>query len=502
MLPSGADPAFSFFYSAGLEERDAHRRPTKQLRGRPMRNEALLNTIRTKLFYGLSDYTKSFPDFSIPQRFRLASPKEGNALLQDIRSSLRDEKEILLYVHLPFCFSECLFCNAFPRKSSQSIQKQYLESLMKEVEMYSASGIFDGKKAKCVYFGGGTPTIFSNEDIRKILDKIRLHLDLSENCNITSEAHPKGLVKNDRMAELSDLGIDRISIGCQTFDPKVLELCNRSNSATLVEEVIRAARKLGLSTNIDMMIGLPGQTLEGVGKDLDTLSVMAPDSIEYMRHEIVNPLAISLYQSNPGLLVKTDDLFWMAYHTQEWMETKGYEQNGRFTSEKYFPYRYHWLQEVPFVSLGSRSRSYTKTVCYDKHEDITLYMALIDKGVFPIARYMVLTKKEQMYRSLFLSLQIRNGLDLDVFSNSFGDSALEVFAHLLERLAGYGCITVDRSAIKLSKHGRYFVEDVCCFIIDDALREGDYHGQLKREPHSSGALSARAIDLKPTPRSI
>ena len=462
-----------------------------------MRKKALLNAIRTNLFYGLSDYTKSFPDFSISQRFLLVSPREANALLQDISASLKDEKEILLYVHLPFCFSECVFCNVFPQKSSQSAQKKYLESLAREVEMYSASGIFDGKKVRCVYFGGGTPTIFSNEDIRNILDKIRWHLDLSENCSITSEAHPKGLIKNDRMEGLADLGIDRISIGCQTFDPKVLELCNRSNPATLVEEVIRAASKLGLSTNIDMMIGLPGQTLEGVRKDLDTLSVMAPDSIEYMRHEIVNPLAIALYQSNPGLLVNTDDLFWMAYHTQEWMEERGYEQNGRFTSEKYFPYRYQWLQEVPFIALGSRSRSYTKTFCYDKHEDINLYIKLIDKGVFPLARYMALNKNEQMYRSLFLRTQIKKGLDLELFEGRFGESALEVFSSLLEKLAGYGCITADDSSIKLSKYGSYFVEDVCCFIIDDALKEGGYQSGFKRKPHSAGAFPARSVDLKP-----
>ena len=458
-----------------------------------MQNKTLLDAIRTNLFYGLSDYTKSFPDFSIPQRFLLSSPREGNALLQDISSSLKGEKEILLYVHLPFCFSECVFCNAFPQKSSQGVQDKYLEGLLKEVEIYSASGIFDGKKVKCVYFGGGTPTIFSNEDIRKILEKIRSHLDLSDDCNITSEAHPKGLIKNNRLEELSDLGIDRISIGCQTFDPKVLELCNRSNPATLVEEVIRAARKSGLSTNIDMMIGLPGQTLEGVRKDLDTLSGMAPDSIEYMRHEIVNPLAISLYQSSPDLLVKADDLFWMAYHTQKWMEAKGYEQNGHFTSEKYFPYRYRWLQEVPFIALGSRSRSYTKTFCFDKHEDVNLYLKLIDKGVFPLARYMVLNKKEQMYRSLFLNLQIRRGLDLKLFDDRFGESALEVFSSLLERLAGFGCVTADDSSIKLSKYGRYFVEDVCCFIIDDALKESDYHAQFKRKPHSFGAVSARSV---------
>jgi oxygen-independent coproporphyrinogen-3 oxidase len=430
-----------------------------------MQQESRLDSIRTDLFYGLLDYTKSFPDFSIPQRFLMASRKEGKELLESVEVSLRGEKQILLYIHLPFCHSECVFCNASPHKGSREIRSQYVEGLLKEIEIYSKSGMFDEKEAKCVYFGGGTPTTFPSQDIRSILDKVESYLDLAADCTITCEAHPKDLVENDKMEELSQLGVGRISIGCQTFDPKVLELC----------------------TNIDMMIGLPGQTLEGVRRDLRVLSDIAPDSIEYMRHEIVNPLAISLYRSNPEFLVKDQELFQMVYDTQQWMEEKGYEQNGRFTSEEQFSYRYHWLKEMPFIALGSRSRSCTKALCYDKHEDLSLYLRLIDKGVPPIARYLVFDKKEQMYRSLFLNLQVKRGLDLGAFRKRFGEDPLGVFSTLLKRLTELGCVTADDSSLRLKKYGRYFVEDVCCFIIDHALEEGGYDSRFKRVPHSSGA---------------
>jgi oxygen-independent coproporphyrinogen-3 oxidase len=458
------------------------------LSGNPMRSDPRLSVIRSELFYGLLDYTKNFPDFSIPQRFLLASPSEGTRLLHEIGDSLREEKKILLYIHLPFCSSECVFCNAFPQKASKLSQERYIDSLLKEIEIYSQSGILNRKSVECIYFGGGTPTAFSNRDIQRILSKIEATIDIPEGCNITSEAHPRNLVNNDRIGELSGLGINRISIGCQTFDRRVLELCSRSNSESEAKEIVQQARSLGLSTNIDMMIGLPGQTLEGLRKDLDLLADIAPDSIEYMRHEIVNPLAILLYRNNPDLLVKDDELFWMVYHTQKWMEEKGYEQNGRFESEKQFPYRYHWLKELPFIALGSRSRSYTKTLCYDKHEDPSLYSRLVDKGVFPVARYMALNEKEQMYRSLFLSLQVKKGLDLGTFERRFGKSGLEVFAPLLKQLTEYGCVSADDSSIRLSRFGSYFVEDVCCFIIDHALEGSEYPTRFRRIPHSSGGV--------------
>jgi len=453
-----------------------------------MRENTRLDSIRSNLFYGLLDYTKNFPDFIVPRRFRMASPREGKELLESINSSMRDEPEILLYVHLPFCSSECIFCNASPQKASQEIRQKYIDNLLKELDLYCSSGMFDGKRAKGIYLGGGTPTLFSSDDLQRILGRIKSSVDLSDDCNVTCEAHPNSLFETGRLTELSDLGIHRISMGCQTFDSKVLELCKRSNSASQVAEIIREATSLGVSTNVDMMLGLPGQTLESVRKDLAILSDIAPDSIEYMRHEVVNPLAISLYRSNPELLVGNDDLFRMVYHTQEWMEDRGYEQNGRFESEKQFPYRYHWLREMPFIALGSRSRSYTKTVCYDKHGDLSLYLQLTDKGLPPIARYMMLDKKERMYRSLFLNMQIRKGLDLATFTGRFGESAIEVFSSLLKGLAEYGCITVDESAIRLSKYGRYFVEDVCCFIIDHALDECGSEGRSERMSHSSGDL--------------
>lgn len=447
-----------------------------------------LNDIRVKLFYGLLEYTKSFPDFCIPQRFSTVSPREGDSLLEQVDSSLREEERILLYVHLPFCHSQCVFCNAFPRKTDRDAQAQYVDSLLREIEIYSTAGIFGGKEVKCIYFGGGTPSACESRDIERILSRIASRVRLSEACDVTLEAHPKDAVRRGKLEELSKLGINRISMGCQTFDRGVLDLCRRSNSEEEVRAAIENAKRLGLATNLDMMIGLPGQTLEGVKRDLDVLAELRPGSIEYMRHEIVNPLAISLYRGNPELLVDDDSLFWMVYHTQAWIEENGYEQNGWFTSEEHFPYRYHWLDEVPFIALGSRSRSCTRTICYDKHDDLGVYVQLTGKGMLPAARYMVLNKSEQMYRSLFLGLQLRKGLDLAGFGRRFGEGAPSVFSSLLKQLIEYGCVVEDDASIRLRKYGRYFVEDVCCLIIDHALREWGCDTSLGRISHSSGGL--------------
>jgi len=451
------------------------------------RNE-ILSIIREKLFYGSADYTKNQPDLFLPHRFQILASSQMDGFLETVRASLPEE-QVLVYVHLPFCVSECLFCNSFPQKANREAQEEYLANLLKEIDLFSQSGIFKGKKARCIYFGGGTPTSFSNRDLGRILEKLASVIEFSPGCNITTESHPAMLAHTNRMPELRTIGINRVSIGCQTFDQEVLRLCNRSNTEEQISRTVQEARNAGISINIDMMTGLPGQTIASVMRDLSILDTIRPDAVEYIRHEIVNPLVVGLYKDQPGLVVKTDDLFEMVLRTQEWMGANGYEQNGRFTGDAQWPYRYHWLKEMPIIAFGARARSYTKTLCYDKYEELSSYAGLLKRGVLPIGRYVALTKREQMYRSLLLGLQIGTGLERARFSARFGGDPLTVFSPLMARLKEYGCVEWDAAAIRLTTYGASFVEDVCDHIMDAVLKEES--DRLVRVPHSEGSTSSR-----------
>src|SRR6185369_4651187 len=275
-----------------------------------MEQDKILQNIREELFYGATDYTKNQPDLFVPHRFRMLAPSQVNQYLQKLEQGL-PEKEILIYVHLPFCFSECLFCNSFPLPADASLQNDYLRGLLKEIDLMAASGIFAGKKARCIYFGGGTPTLFPNSALESILDRIRAAIPPAEGCSITTEAHPATVASRERIAGLAKAGVNRISMGCQTFDPELLVLCNRSNSEELIKQVVDYAHDAGIRVNIDMMAGLPGQTLRSLANDLAALERIRPDAVEYIRHEIVNPLVVDLYKSRPDLVVSDDTLFEM-----------------------------------------------------------------------------------------------------------------------------------------------------------------------------------------------
>lgn len=453
-----------------------------------MKYDETLALIRDELFYGSSDYTKNQPDLFVPHRFQMLAPSQVGGYLQSLKDALPEE-EILLYVHLPFCFSECLFCNSFPLGADSKVQDDYLQGLLKEIDLMAAAGIFAGKMAKCIYFGGGTPTIFPNHAIESILQRIRGTIELAPGCSITTEAHPATVSSTERVAGLAAMGVNRISMGCQTFDPEILAFCNRNNSAEQVRQVAALAHDNGIIVNIDMMAGLPGQSMASLEKDLQTLETIRPDAVEYIRHEIVNPLVVELYRKRPELVVTDDTLFDMVLTAQKWMEKHGYEQNGSYTCDRQWAYRYHWLSEMPIIAFGLRTRSYTRTTCYDKHEDLSTYLRMLQKGIPPIGRHIALTKKEQMYRSLILSIQLKQGLDKGRFMERYGESTENVFGPLFTKLQQLGCLELDNESARLAGCGAYFVEDVCDCIIDDALK-GEECGAV-RVPNSEGSRSAR-----------
>ena len=148
---------------------------------------------------------------------------------------------------------------------------------------------------------------------------------------------------------------------------------------------------------------------------------------------------------------------------------------------------------MPILAFGSRARSYTRTICFDTHEDLATWSQVIGRGIPPVARYVFLTKREQMYRALFLVLQLGAGLETGPFEERFGEDPLKVFAPLIAALRDRGCVRQEAGSVRLTDYGACFVEDVSDFVMDALLREES--DQLARSPHSLGSTSSRLTPL-------
>jgi oxygen-independent coproporphyrinogen-3 oxidase len=449
-----------------------------------------LGRIRRELFYGLGRYTKSLPDFVVSETLSVCGRKVRATFLEQVRRSIADEAEVLAYVHLPFCASECPYCNTFPYRTDRAVQGTYLGRLIAEIGRSGAAGVFEGKTFRSVFFGGGTPTTYANEDLAALLAALFRHAPLAPGGSVTTEATPATVDSPARLRGLADIGFTRLSIGCQTFDETIARRCNRRHTVPQIARIIRTAQDRGMSTNIDIMLGLPGQTADTLRRDLDALETIRPDAVEFIRHEVVNPRVVALYRRQPELKTGDDALFEMILLAHRWSEQHGYEQNGRFTNDRAYPHRYYWVREWPVLAFGTRVRSHTKTICWETPDSLELYARLVEGGPSAVGRCRFLTPRDQMYRSLFLNLQTAAGLDRGRFQTRFGEDPVSAFPRILPPLEALGCVEADANAVRLSRNASYFFEDICCYIMDAALA-ADYP-QFARAPFTYGPAQQEA----------
>lgn len=188
---------------------------------------------------------------------------------------------ISLYIHLPFCESLCTYCGCNTRITvNHKVEKPYIQTLLKEWKMYTDN--FPGRPAiKEIHLGGGTPTFFSSENLKILLEGIMLHADLADNFEFGFEGHPN-YTSIEQLQALYDLGFRRVSFGVQDFDPKVQYIIHREQSVAQVALVTEEARRIGYaSVNYDLIYGLPLQTQESIVDTIEHVKVLMPDRIAF-----------------------------------------------------------------------------------------------------------------------------------------------------------------------------------------------------------------------------
>jgi len=312
-------------------------------------------------------------------------------------------------------------------------------------------------------------------DFTAILQTIRSRFAVADDVDVTCEAHPESFA-GDRGSELSaflrDHGINRVSIGSQSLDPQVLALCTRRHSADATERALDLLGESGIWANLDMMFGLPGQTLASVERDLAMLDRLRPDEINYQRHALVNPRATRLYREHPEYLVERDEYFAMALAVRAWLWQRGYEQDGSFTrTSGVNPYRNQWLRGRPYWAFGNRAHGHLGNAWFMNRENLGDYFRDLARGRLPLAYCQEPTERESMYRQLHFALQTREGLDCAAFAARFGMSAEEAFPGLLARLREFGMIEEIGGALRPTRLGVWFYDDVICEVVDAALAE-------------------------------
>lgn len=320
------------------------------------------------------------------------------------------------------------------------------------------------KSLKTIYVGGGTPTSLDVEQLERLLEVIKTRLPLEENGEFTFEANPEDLTFR-KLSILKNAGVNRLSIGIQTFDDQVLQAIGRTHRKEEVLKGMEMVKEMGFAnTSIDLMYGLPEQTIKSVSESVDiALQLQIPHLSLYSL--IIEPKTVFYNLMKKGKLqVPTQDTEADMYdYIIGALEKNGYYQyeisNFAFQGFESKHNLVYWDNEE-YYGFGAGAHSYLGKTRKGNIKPLQHYMKAIEKGKVPVFETTHLTEKQRIEEELFLGLRKTEGVNASCFQQKFGVSIESVYEKELVSLMEKELIDWDRKRVKLTKKGLFLGNDV------------------------------------------
>ncbi len=362
-------------------------------------------------------------------------------------NSMNSEKIPGLYIHIPFCLSKCPYCD-FYSSTSISAVPDFLNALFKEMEMYRTRfNPFD-----TVYIGGGTPSLLSPQQLESILIRVRENFNLISNPEITPEitieTNPADLNRSF-LESMRENGINRINIGVQSFDEKVLDFLGRRHSVKQAISAVEASRKAGFhNIGLDLIYGVPAQDIESWLDTLKQAVIFSPEHIScyQLTLEAKTPLGIR-YQAGEFFIPGEELQHEFFMKTSEFLEDAGYihYEVSNFARGREHTSRHNqkYWDHSPYLGLGPAAHSFQCNQRWWNHRSLDQYLAAINAGNFPIEETETLTMEQLRLEALYLGLRTKKGVCLQDFKNQYHYDLFTEKKKILVKLEEEGFISIQ-----------------------------------------------------------
>jgi oxygen-independent coproporphyrinogen-3 oxidase len=395
-----------------------------------------------------------------------------------IEASQQDDANLSLYYHIPFCQTLCWYCGCTTVITTQHSQSQeYLRYLKREMELM-APRINPKRKVAQLHFGGGSPTFLSPQEIRELGGYIHDHFQFAPDIEASVEIDPRRMTP-DHVTALREAGFNRASIGVQDFNPKVQEAVHRIQPRQETESVIQWVREAGFkSINVDLIYGLPFQTLETFENTLDQILEINPDRLavfSYAHVPWIKPAQKILEDALPSPGTKLQILkriIEKLTHEGRYVYV-GMDHFARPDDELTLAQKNKTLQRnfqgystrggADIHSFGMSSISQAAGAYWQNQKELKAYYAAIDQSRIPLAKGYVLTPEDKLRRLTIMRLMCDLSLDYAAMSRMLGiDFAKHFEAELasLDDLEQDELLTRDDSRLKVTETGRLFIRNI------------------------------------------
>ncbi|MFB3883553.1 MAG: radical SAM family heme chaperone HemW [Armatimonadota bacterium] len=362
-----------------------------------------------------------------------------------------------LYCHLPFCLRKCSYCDfaSLPLDEAGGLPaaRRYMDAVAIELDRRALSEEFLGCEVDTVYIGGGTPTALPPEWLADLLARLRLRFAFAPDAETTIEANP-GTVDEAKFRALLAAGVNRISLGVQSFADPVLQTLGRIHTATEAKEAIAAARAAGCANlSLDLMYGIPNQSLGDWRSTLETAVEAQPDhiSVYALSVEPDTPLCAAIASS--ALPPPDDDLaadmYQLARQTLGKAGFDHYELSNFAQPDKQCRHnRSYWAYDE-YLGLGAAAHSFRRGIRWNNLPDPAVYTEWIEAGRLPVERAEALSAREAAGEMLMLGLRRAEGISEREVRKRTGVSVRKTFEAEIARLAEDGLLVVERGRLRI-----------------------------------------------------
>ena len=369
-----------------------------------------------------------------------------------------------LYVHIPFCKQKCMYCDFPAYQNLQDYYETYVYALVQEMDFWvSEHPESKAKPIDTIYFGGGTPTELSIQQLQMIVDKIKSTFTITDDCHMTIESNP-GEVDLQYLTKLVKLGFNRISFGVQTFDDKALTMLHRSHDGEKAKQAIYDAKEAGFTDiNIDLIYGLPRQSLEDIKRNLEIVKDLPINHISTYGLQVeVGTYLYHLVQKNL-ISIPSESIDESMYDTMmEGLKELGFERYEISNFAKGNSYSRHNLKYwhyVDYLGFGAGAHSFYDGIRRSNNRNVMPYIQSVDRYTMPTIDTETITVERAQEDFCFLALRTKWGLDEQKFEDRFGVSVHILFGNILEDLVTKGLLEYQNGSYHLSsegaKHGNY-----------------------------------------------
>lgn len=361
------------------------------------------------------------------------------------------------YVHIPFCTQICYYCDFSKVFIKNQPVDAYLEHLIQETRSYEIG------KLRTLYIGGGTPTALSAQQLAYLLTELPKVMDLSEVEEFTIEANP-GDLDPDKIAVLKESQVNRVSLGVQTFDNKMLKKIGRSHQEQDIYDNIRHLKQAGFDNiSIDLIYALPGQTMDQVKENVaKAIGLDIPHMSLYSLILENHTVFMNRMRRGKLPLPKEELEAEMFEYIIEELEKAGFEhyEISNF-SKPGFESRHNlvYWDNAEYYGLGAGASGYVDGIRYKNHGPIRHYLEAVEAGKARITEEH-LTLEEKMEEELFLGLRKKTGVSKERFEEKFGISFDQRYGQVVASLTEQGLLVPDDKQVRMTKRGLFLGDTV------------------------------------------